>query len=137
MTKELWRLSACELAEGIREKRFSCEAVMASVTERMAAHNPRFNAVVDDYTDEATWLDALYADFVPAVSLEDYAADNTPHFTHTVDGRGFWNRKLDYLFTTGSWVDGSAQTLQSAEVGGHETMPLSDHAPVMATLELP
>jgi amidase len=53
MTKELWRLSACELAEGIREKRFSCEAVMASVTERMAAHNPRLNAVVDDYTDEA------------------------------------------------------------------------------------
>ena len=53
MTEELWRLSACELAEGIREKRFSCEAVMASVTERMAAHNPRLNAVVDDYTDEA------------------------------------------------------------------------------------
>ncbi len=41
------------MAQGIREKKFSIEEVMYSVTERMALHNPRLNAVVDDYSDEA------------------------------------------------------------------------------------
>ena len=41
------------MAQGIREKKFSSEEVMYSVTERMALHNPRLNAVVDDYSDEA------------------------------------------------------------------------------------
>lgn len=91
----------------------------------------------DDYSDEGDWLDALYRDFAPAISLEAYQEDNAPHFTHTVDGGGFWNRKLDYLFTSGAWVAGSAQTLQSVEQGGHDTMPLSDHAPVVGRLELP
>ena len=53
MRNNLWQLSACELAQGIREKRFSCEEVMSSVTERMAAHNPRLNAVIYDYSNEA------------------------------------------------------------------------------------
>ena len=91
----------------------------------------------DDYDEQLDWLDALYADFAPAISLEEYAADNAIHHTHTVDGRGFWNRKLDYLFTSGAWVSGSGRTLQSLDVGGYDTMPLSDHAPVLSTLELP
>ena len=91
----------------------------------------------DDYGEELDWLDELYADFVPAISLQSYAADNSLHYTHTVDGRAFWNRKLDYLFTNGAWLIGSGQTLQSVSVGGYDTMPLSDHAPVLATLELP
>ena len=41
------------MAQGISEKNFSIEEVMYSVTERMALHNPRLNAVVDDYSDEA------------------------------------------------------------------------------------
>ena len=41
------------MAQCIREKKFSSEEVMYSVTERMALHNPRLNAVVDDYSDEA------------------------------------------------------------------------------------
>jgi len=53
MKNNLWQLSACEMAQGIREKKFSIEEVMYSVTERMALHNPRLNAVVDDYSDEA------------------------------------------------------------------------------------
>ncbi|HBL55390.1 MAG TPA: amidase [Deltaproteobacteria bacterium] len=53
MKNNLWQLSACEMAQGIREKKFSSEEVMYSVTERMALHNPRLNAVVDDYSDEA------------------------------------------------------------------------------------
>ena len=53
MKKLLWQLSACEMAEGIRRKRFSCEEVMSSVTARMSKHNPHLNAVVYDYSDEA------------------------------------------------------------------------------------
>jgi endonuclease/exonuclease/phosphatase family metal-dependent hydrolase len=91
----------------------------------------------DDYAEEADWLDALYADFTSAITLEEYAADNAVHYTHTVDGGGFWNRKLDYLFTNGTWLPGSGRTLQSDAQGGHETMPLSDHAPVVVEMELP
>ena len=80
---------------------------------------------------------ASYGRFSAAVPLEDYAADNAPHFTHTVNSAGFWNRKLDYLFSNAAWVTGSNQTLQSESQGGFETMPLSDHAPLVAELELP
>ena len=53
MTEALWQLSACEAAQGIRDKRFTSEALVESVTQRMAAHNPRLNAVVLDLTEEA------------------------------------------------------------------------------------
>lgn len=91
----------------------------------------------DDYGAEGDWLDDLYRHFAPAISLEAYAADNSLHYTHTVDGRGFWNRKLDYLFSNLSWRPEASQTLQSSERGGFETMPLSDHAPVVGEVELP
>ena len=65
MKNNLWQLSACEMAQGIREKKFSSEEVMYSVTERMALHNPRLNAVVDDYSDEAM-ADAREADRILA-----------------------------------------------------------------------
>ncbi len=39
MSDELWQLSACDVAQGIREQRFTSEAVVASVTERIAAHS--------------------------------------------------------------------------------------------------
>ncbi len=91
----------------------------------------------DDYSEETGWLDPLYSAFQPAVSLDSYAADNTRYYTHTVDGRGFWNRKLDYLFTNGVWVPDSGHVLQSRDEGGYETMPLSDHAPLAVTLALP
>jgi amidase len=49
----LWRLSACDLAAGIREKRFSCVDVMESVIARIRALNPELNAIVYDYSDQA------------------------------------------------------------------------------------
>jgi amidase len=49
----LWRLGACELAEGIRQKRFSCVDVMESIVGRIGALNPELNAIVYDYSDEA------------------------------------------------------------------------------------
>ncbi len=90
----------------------------------------------DDYTEEAEWTAPLYRDFAPAVPLATYQADNTAHFTHTVDGRGFWNRKLDYLFTNLSFDTAQTTTYQDETRGGIETMPLSDHAPMSAVLEL-
>ncbi len=92
--------------------------------------------VADDYRPEVGWLDALYASYAPFVPTEDYAADNAAYFSHTVDGRGFWNRQLDYLFTNGAWVPGSGVVHQDSRTG-METMPLSDHAPVTAELALP
>jgi len=93
--------------------------------------------IADDYRTQSDWLRPWYENFSAAVSLEDYAANNDAYFTHTVNAEGFWNRKLDYLFTNATWVAGSDQTLQSESQGGFETMSLSDHAPLIAELELP
>lgn len=53
MSEAFWQKSAVEVAAGIREKRFSCSAVMASVVERIRALNPKLNAIVVDLTDQA------------------------------------------------------------------------------------
>jgi endonuclease/exonuclease/phosphatase family metal-dependent hydrolase len=93
--------------------------------------------IADDFTKEADWLDPLYADFSSAIPLPDYEADNEAYFSHTVDGGGFWNRTLDYLFADREWEPGSGLVHQSEERGGMETMPLSDHAPLSASVTLP
>lgn len=92
--------------------------------------------IADDYSAEAGWLDPLFASYRPSVSLASFQADNTPYFTHTTDKNGFWNRKIDYLFTNGDWVPHSALTHQDVSSGGLATMPLSDHAPVTAYLRI-
>lgn len=89
----------------------------------------------DDYTKEATWLDELYGRYAEAIPTERYVANPSAYFTHTTDKDGFWNRRLDYLFTNASWRDGLVH--QSMALGGMETMPLSDHAPVTAKVKLP
>ncbi len=86
----------------------------------------------DDYSLETTWMMELYNRFYPAVSLEQYRLDNSPHFTHTTTDKEFWNRKLDYIFSNHPFVPGSVTTLQSQPNGGFETMSLSDHCPVGA-----
>lgn len=93
--------------------------------------------IADDYREEADWLTELYDDYTPDVPLDVYQADNASYFSHTVDGRGFWNRKLDYIFTSASVVPGSGMVHQDEDHGGMATMPLSDHAPVTVELELP
>jgi endonuclease/exonuclease/phosphatase family metal-dependent hydrolase len=92
--------------------------------------------IADDYRDEREWLTSLYADYASAVPLADYQLDNAPYFTHTTDSLGFWNRKLDYIFTSGSVVAGSGQTHQDTATG-LATMPLSDHAPLSVEIGLP
>ena len=48
-----WQESAVEVAAGIRDRRFSCSEVMASVVERIRKLNPKLNAIVVDLADQA------------------------------------------------------------------------------------
>ena len=69
MSDELWRLSACEAAQGVRDKRFSAEELMTSVTQRIAEHNPRLNAIVLDLGEEAPAVRAHLLDLGDRVAL--------------------------------------------------------------------
>ena len=58
-----------------------------------------------------------------------------PTFTHSIASDVFWTRKLDYLFTSGTWS--GAQTLQGpGDDTDVDAMAWSDHAPVFAVLEV-
>ena len=60
-SNELLRLLACEAARGIREKRFTMEELVTSVSGRIAEHNLRLNAIFLDLTEQAP-ADARAAD---------------------------------------------------------------------------
>lgn len=91
----------------------------------------------DDYSEEGELLTSLYSKFESAIPLADYQNDNSAYFSHTTDANGFWNRKLDYIFTNLKVVPGSGITHQDERTVGIETMLLSDHAPVSVDIELP
>ena len=80
-----------------------------------------------DYGPESGWLTALYESYSPGVPLDKYAKDNRKYFTFGRGDKEHWDRKLDYLFTNGSWVTGSDSTHQ-------DVIGLSDHTPVSAEL---
>jgi endonuclease/exonuclease/phosphatase family metal-dependent hydrolase len=82
----------------------------------------------DNYSAETEWMMPFYENYMAAIPLDEYQNNNKDHFTHTTDKNGFWNRKLDYLFTNGKFVEGSERTLQ-------QWMQVSDHAPVMVNYE--
>ena len=74
-----------------------------------------------DFTEEADIMLPFY-DYSSLIPLADYEADNAPFFSFTADKTGFWNRKLDFMFTNAIFEGG--KVLQDG------TMPLSDHAPL-------
>ena len=82
------------------------------------------------FGDEITWMQSLYDSYIPAVSLEDYGANESFYFTHAVDTSIPYDRKLDYLWSNDPWIAGSDSTHQD---GRH----LSDHAAVSAEWEVP
>jgi endonuclease/exonuclease/phosphatase family metal-dependent hydrolase len=88
----------------------------------------------DDYREEGDWLKPLYDDYASAIPLASYVADNAAYFSHTTSKDGFWNRKLDYIFSNGELEGG--EVIQDASAVGIATMPLSDHAPLRATLSI-
>jgi amidase len=53
MTTEYWKLSAVELAKGIRRRDYSCTEVITNVLERIHARNPELNAITVDCGAEA------------------------------------------------------------------------------------
>jgi amidase len=53
MSNELWKLSAVELAEGIRRRDYSSAEVVEAVFGRIRFLNPALNAITVEYEDEA------------------------------------------------------------------------------------
>lgn len=92
----------------------------------------------DDYTGEEDWLDSLFADFNPAMDLDDYAEDNSVWYSYSGMVDEGWTRALDYVFTNLTWANSGEDNIvmQSLEQGGYETLYLSDHAPVQVVLEV-
>ena len=82
----------------------------------------------DDFTGEEAWLDPLYAAYLPDVTPAAFGADPGSWYTFVGDERFPLNRKLDHLFTNGTWL--RAEVLQDAIL-------VSDHVPLVADLELP
>jgi endonuclease/exonuclease/phosphatase family metal-dependent hydrolase len=91
----------------------------------------------DDYSEETDFLTGLYDRYDSAIPLGEYQSDNAAYFTHTTDGKGHWNRKLDYLFTNAQVVPGSGVTYQDEASVGIDTMALSDHAALSFEVQLP
>ncbi len=88
-----------------------------------------FHKEGSNYTPEKEWLIELYAAYTPDIPLDQYRANQARYFTHAVDRRSAWDRKLDYLFTNRSWQPGSVIVHQDFSIE-------SDHAPVSAILEV-
>ncbi|MHB8878565.1 MAG: endonuclease/exonuclease/phosphatase family protein [Myxococcaceae bacterium] len=96
----------------------------------------------------------FFETLVPEISLQRYGtteAEQRRYYTHSVIGpdkiganseRGFWTRKLDYLFLKppGSWLPGSTDVLQKVGDGvpplESDPLLLSDHCPVVGTWEV-
>ena len=65
MADELWKASACDLAERVRSSEISARDAVGASVQRMAERNPAMNAVVDDLSaeamEEAARLDEVFA----------------------------------------------------------------------------
>ena len=82
-----------------------------------------------EYDDgENTWLNPLYDNYISGIPFDEVYADTT-HFTHSPGTSLDLDRKLDYLFTNMSKIDGSDSTFQ-------EYKNISDHVPVMMLVGL-
>ena len=75
---ELWRLSATELAQGIRDKNFSASEVVRSVLDRVAEKNPDLNAITVEFPEEALAAAAL----APARGGRPYRGDRRADHDH-------------------------------------------------------
>ncbi len=84
-------------------------------------------------------MQMFYDSYTPAISQEKYGTTlNTQEkfFSFTSDKDRFWNRKLDYIFTNGTFSGNSGHVHQTGNDDGIPTMPLSDHAPLSVKFSL-
>ncbi len=82
------------------------------------------------FKDELDIMTMFYDSYNPAIKPARYEANNSHFFSFTSDKDGFWNRKLDYIFTNKDFAGSSGTVYLDIDRGGINTMPLSDHAPV-------
>jgi endonuclease/exonuclease/phosphatase family metal-dependent hydrolase len=87
-------------------------------------------AFFDNFEGEPDILQPLYNNYSAAISHADGSTLDPSNYTHAPSTSYErhdikYDRKLDYLFTNGSWEDGSGYTHQ-------EAWALSDHMPVSA-----
>jgi len=87
----------------------------------------------NNFDGEPDILSDLYSNYQPAIDHDGGLSLLPEHFTHAPSTSMLddttvtkYDRKLDYLFTNGSWVSGSGFTHQ-------EVWDLSDHMPVSAS----
>ena len=92
------------------------------------ANDPDFAA--QSFKDQLDYMKIFSDCYEQAISQDRYDYDNSKFYSFTSDKNGFWNRKLDYIFTNGDFVDSTGMVHQDVSTGGMETMPLSDHAPL-------
>ncbi|MGQ9863384.1 MAG: endonuclease/exonuclease/phosphatase family protein [Bacteroidia bacterium] len=85
------------------------------------------NFVMDDYTQELELLRPLYVQYPELIPLETYVLAESLYYSHTTNGRGWWNRRLDYLFTNGRWHEGK---VHQGDRVTRDIFRLSDHAPI-------
>jgi endonuclease/exonuclease/phosphatase family metal-dependent hydrolase len=94
----------------------------------------------DDYTGEETLLIPLYETYSTAIPKDVYTANEARYHTFTGDTTFGWTRTLDHLFSNRAFVAGSGTVLQSGSLPdgkiGMPTLPLSDHAPLIAKMRL-
>ncbi len=98
----------------------------SSFPEDVGCTDGRFEP--DSYVGEETWLDGLYGSYAPDVTPAEFGPNPTPWYTFVGDEHVPLDRKLDHLFTNGTWAN--VRVLQDAIL-------LSDHVPVVAEMVLP
>ena len=101
------------------------------------------NIKPDDYEGEELWLKELYDTYNSAIPLAVFHADQAANYTFPstyyadigTQTEGSWNRTLDYLFSNSTFSTGSVR--QGIWSGSTSGLPLSDHAPIVAEMDLP
>ncbi len=91
------------------------------------------------FAGQLDYMQMFYDSYTPAISQTRYGTTlNTQQkfFSFTSDKNGFWNRKLDYIFTNGTFSGNSGHVHQTGDDDGIPTMPLSDHAPLSVKFSL-
>ncbi len=78
----------------------------------------------------------IYAEYDAAIPQDLYMLNQDLYTSYTSDKNGFWNRKLDYIFTNGDFIANTGKVHQGITSGEMATMPLSDHAPISTIYQL-
>ncbi len=107
--------------------------VYENFEDSACADDPDFAA--QSFKDELDYMN-IFDCYEPAITQDRYNNDNALFYSFTSNKNDFWNRKLDYIFTNGDFVDSTGMVHQDISTGGMETMPLSDHAPLSVSFIL-